>query len=134
MGFPLEQLYLKLCAEQYLNFKIPRDKRSAFTRLRCGVLSLEIETGRYSRTPLDQRICKLCNIEVETEIHFLTKCPIYCNQRMKLFDIANEFYNNFNEMGSEQKICILLSSKKLQSTVINYVHEMFLTRKLAIVK
>ena len=33
--------------------------------------SLEIETGRYSATHLEQRICKVCtSLHVENEDHF----------------------------------------------------------------
>ena len=46
--------------------------------------SLEIETGRYNATPLDQRICKFCTSpHVENEYHFLLVCPVYTYLRRK---------------------------------------------------
>ena len=39
-------------------------------------LFLEIEKGRHQNIPLNERICKLCKLEIEDEIHFLLQCPI----------------------------------------------------------
>ena len=68
----------ELCTEQYLNLNIPRTKRSPFVKLRCGVLPLQIELGRFQRIPIDQRICTQCDSgEVEDEMHFLMKYKKY---------------------------------------------------------
>jgi hypothetical protein len=37
---------------------------------------LEIEKGRHQNIPLNERICKLCKLEIEDEIHVLLQCPI----------------------------------------------------------
>jgi hypothetical protein len=39
-------------------------------------LFLEIEKARQQNIPLNERICKLCKLEIEDEIHFLLQCPI----------------------------------------------------------
>ena len=39
--------------------------------LRMGCLPLEVETGRYTGTPYEQRICKLCRSAPEDQEHFL---------------------------------------------------------------
>ena len=41
-----------LVPESYLNINMPRYQRAAYVKLQCGVLPLEIETGRYSDTIL----------------------------------------------------------------------------------
>ena len=48
------------------------NRRRTITMLRCGCLPLEVETGRYRtpKTPLQQRICQLC------ENH----CPSHCSE------------------------------------------------------
>ena len=47
--------------------------------------SLEIETGRYNATPLEQRICKFCTSpHVEKAYHFLLVCRIYTQLRRKI--------------------------------------------------
>ena len=52
-----------------------KSKRSIFCQLRIGILPLEIELGRYFRTNVSERICKLCKQDIEDEIHFVCVCP-----------------------------------------------------------
>lgn len=59
--------------EPYLNlfnFK----QRQVLTKLRIEDHQLAIETGRHKNIPDPERICKLCEEEVEDEIHFLLQC------------------------------------------------------------
>ena len=42
-------------------------------RFRCGSHSLPIETGRWSRIPRDERLCKTCKV-VGDEHHVLFEC------------------------------------------------------------
>ena len=59
--------------EKYLdnnNFK----QRNIFCKFRIGCHKLEIETGRHNNIPVNERICKLCNMNIENEIHFLLQC------------------------------------------------------------
>ena len=37
-----------------------------------SVTSLEIENGRYNKTPCEERLCKNCGI-IEDEAHFILK-------------------------------------------------------------
>jgi hypothetical protein len=39
-------------------------------RFRISPHSLEIEKRRHQNIPLNERICKLCKLEIEDEIHF----------------------------------------------------------------
>ena len=39
------------------------------SQLRVGILPLEIESSRYVRKKLTERLCKLCHCNVEDEIH-----------------------------------------------------------------
>ena len=43
---------------------------STFIKIRISNSNLNIEKGRYSNTPAEDRICKLCNSGVEDEFHF----------------------------------------------------------------
>ena len=45
----------------------------AMTKFRVGSHSLKIETGRWSRTPREQRLCRTCN-EFGDEFHALFSC------------------------------------------------------------
>ncbi len=61
---------------------LPRNERSLVARLLCGILPLEIETGRYKdknknkdKTERKQRYCKVCESKsVEDEVHFVFCC------------------------------------------------------------
>ena len=52
--------------------------RKGIAKIRCSSHTLAIEKGRHNNKLRDERVCSVCNLnEVETEDHFLTKCPIY---------------------------------------------------------
>ena len=57
--------------------------------VRMGCLPLEVETGRFrcAARPLQQRLCKLCSLDVENEAHFLLHCPALQNERTDLFSV-----------------------------------------------
>ena len=42
--------------------------RNILIRFRISAHSLEIEKGRHQNIPLNERICKLCKLEIEEEI------------------------------------------------------------------
>ena len=47
-------------------------------KLRIGRHNLPVETGRYDKIPLDERICPLCSgSEIEDETHLLLDCQRY---------------------------------------------------------
>jgi hypothetical protein len=57
--------------ENYLFKTIPFQYRSAYTKLRCGVALIRLETGRYENLPLDRRFCFNCEGVVEDEKYVL---------------------------------------------------------------
>jgi len=59
---------------------IPEQDRIATTRLRLGSHHLRIETGRWSRTPLQNRTC-ICETGIQSEEHVLILCPMSANLR-----------------------------------------------------
>ena len=54
---------------------IPEHYRLAFTRMRTSSHRLRIETGRWSRLPRDQRLCK-CGQAIGDECHAMTECTL----------------------------------------------------------
>ena len=62
--------------EKYLEVK---DKmgRCLMARLRAGTNWLRIEQGRWVGEAREERICRVCEGEVEDESHFLRRCPEY---------------------------------------------------------
>lgn len=62
-------------------------QRSLISRLRCGVLHLRIETGRFVHESIGERLCLLCDEnQVESEHHFIFDCQATHPEREELFD------------------------------------------------
>ncbi len=59
-----------------------RKHRSYLAQYRCGILQLEMETGRWQNKTVEEKICKVCeSSEVENEFHFIFSCTLYNNIR-----------------------------------------------------
>jgi hypothetical protein len=76
--------------EPYLDHINCFELRRSVTKFRCSDHRLEIETGRHKnignrRVHVEERICQVCKVEVETELHFLLGCPVYSNLRARYF-------------------------------------------------
>ena len=70
-----------------VGYDLSKSQRSLCAQFRSGILPLHVETGRYTGTELDQRLCGYCELgEVEDETHFLLYCPFYHDLRKTLFD------------------------------------------------
>ena len=54
-----------ICFEKYL-IKIPYNLRIWITKLRTSNLEILIETGRWRNIPVEERICNICNENIET--------------------------------------------------------------------
>ena len=77
---------------------LTESSRLAITRLRLGSHSLRIETGRWSRTPEEQRLCQ-CERAIQTESHVLLECPLSEHLRSEM----NLNYNNITELLNPDK-------------------------------
>ncbi len=51
-----------ILTEPYVIALLSKYQRSALAKFRCGVAPLKIETGKYTRTPEEERLCTLCNL------------------------------------------------------------------------
>ena len=68
---------------------IPDYTRVSFSRLRLMSHSLRVETGRWSRTPREERLCDRCDTQqVQDEEHVLISCPSTQHIRQR-FDALN---------------------------------------------
>jgi hypothetical protein len=73
-----------LTREKYLDIIHENKFRYALARFRVSAHRLAIETGRYTGTEINERICLSCNMnQVESEYHFLLVCPKYRELRYK---------------------------------------------------
>ena len=59
--------------------------RKVMSRIRCGCNSLRVNTGRWDGEEIDERLCLMCGVAVETEQHFLLECNFYQQERENLF-------------------------------------------------
>ena len=64
----------RLTGLMYTCASVTERDRIATSRLRLGSHSLRVETGRWSRTPRENRLC-ICD-NVQDEIHVLLHCPL----------------------------------------------------------
>ena len=69
--------------EPYLLIIKDKEVRRSISKLRCGNHDLMIETGRYKKQPVEERLCSKCSC-VEDEVHFLTECELSSITREKL--------------------------------------------------
>ena len=58
--------------------------RRLMTALRCGAHVLRICTGRWADLPEAERVCEMCGLAVETELHFVVHCAFRADTRKKL--------------------------------------------------
>lgn len=94
----------EFCYEKYLDIVDNSNFRKELSRFRLSAHNLEIESGRFENIDRDNRKCKICNINVESEYHFLLVCPKYRDIRRKCC-INSSF-------PSLKKFYCIMSSKK----------------------
>ena len=57
---------------------------SCLIKLRLSSHNLSIETGRYCKTPRNERFCSFCQThEIEDEFHHILICPFLNDIRLK---------------------------------------------------
>ena len=93
------------------------DKRRLITKFKISSHQLEIERGRYRNIPASQRICKLCNLEVEDELHFLLECPKSNKIRKEILEQLENKFNNLKSLDNTSKFVWLFSAED------NYVYD-----------
>ena len=113
--------------ERYLTDIKNVKHRMAMTRLRLSSHNLNIEEGRYSSTPREERICSLCKKDVEDETHFLIICPMYNNIKHHLSEHNDILTSNL--YSCQDKAVKLMTCRDLNS-VAKYAHKAFEDRNV----
>ena len=94
----------------------PRHRR-AMSKLRLSSHTLEIERGRYTKVPAEERFCAYCKQmgqnTVEDENHFLLKCPMSDELRDKY--LQSEIVNN-PHISDDEKLSQILTDSDLKKT------------------
>ena len=93
--------------ENYVTCMMPRGHRAAFSKFRCGVAPIRVETGRYERLALEDRHYFNCSNQVEDEERVLLHCPIYQEIRQTLFDKILTSNRDFMQKSNIEKLCFI---------------------------
>ena len=79
-----------------------RMERSALSKLKCRVLPLHIETGRYSGRPLGERLCLVCEEGLlEDETHFRLVCPTLHQTRTEFLTEISSLHPEFCQLNNK---------------------------------
>ncbi len=120
--------------EPYLHLdNIPAKWRKLFCSLRVSCHDLEIERGRYKKNPKppEERICKICNIEAETEEHFIMACPAYRKQRMSLLNKLSNSMPGIYAMEHGERFNYIMNNRHITSIkyIMEYINEIYMLRR-----
>ena len=112
-----------------MNVVTSRAHRSLLAKLRGGSAMLEIETGRYTGLPAEQRLCKLCKSDVGDEAHFILTCPALQDSRCCLFDYMSLRTPNFPHLSVEEMLRAVMVEAGHSRRVSSLLHHMFRVRQ-----
>ena len=102
---------MSLVLRNMLNCLCQKKYRSALCKFRCGVAPIRIETGRYERLNVTDRICNICDNhdnEIEDEKHVIMKCTLYNDLRETLFSDASDVSSDFNNFSLEETCFVFI--------------------------
>lgn len=119
----------QFCTEKYLTSKLPFMYRSAFTKFRCGVAPLRIETGRYENIDVMNRKCFNCPDTIEDEKHVLLYCPLYNDIRKELVSALDDVLRNRDIISDDDKMVTIFSSENLVYLSAKACHHILFERK-----
>ena len=74
----------------YMDTHLSQGLRCAISQICTSSHQLEVETGRFRGILAEGRICQLCHLEPETELHYICHCPVY-------YEIRGRFHCLFRE-------------------------------------
>ena len=109
---------------------LSKSSRSNIAKLRSGTLPLNIELGRYTNVPKEQRTCKMCNYNViEDELHFMFKCPKYLTLRLILFQkVYTKTLVDFSTMSDMEHIQFFTTDKRIIGDTSAYIRNALLLK------
>ncbi len=121
--------------EKYCTLILPPSHRSAFSKFRCGVAPIRLETGRFEGLPVDRRLCPFCN-DIENESHVLLQCSLYNDNRNVLFCKANSdsVVHNFLTLDDTEKMNVIFTEPSLIRMSAKSCHEILQRRRFFLCK
>ena len=116
--------------EPYLTEVTNSKHRIAMAQLRLSGHRLEIETGRYSDTTSEERLCTYCHYfghrAIGDEIHFLLNCPMLENIRLK--HLPQNLHNNPSDDTEKFKSRMSHNENNDLKQTAKFIHEAFKER------
>ena len=123
-----------ICLEKYLHEINNHKHKVALSRFRLSNHNLLIEKGRHMRPRLErnERKCFICKEKIENEMHFLTECPLYKNERAILYQACRENSKNFTSLTKEQKFIFIMTNEcaNVMRSLGKFVFESFKLREI----
>lgn len=91
------------------------------TRLRLSNHNLLVETGRHFRPKLEkrERKCFICKNKIEDEMHFITSCPLYSNERKSLYKSLIHNSKEFQSLRTEEQKFIFIMTNENVNVMTN---------------
>ena len=96
--------------ERYLLLDIDKLHVKNYLKVRIYNSRLMIEQGRHKQLEVNKRVCPICLSEIETEFHFIMKCPSFNDQREKLFHNIYTIVPSFKDMSETDKFVFIMQS------------------------
>ena len=95
--------------ENYVKYCSSRFQRSLLAQIRCGILPIRIEVGRFNNEKEDKRICQVCDQQkIENEFHFICECSQYDIYRQDMYNYVKAKNVNFASFDNENKFVYLM--------------------------
>ena len=121
--------------ETFVTINMSICQRYLLSQLRYGILPLKIETGRYVKLPLCERLCNFCNeASVESEIHFLFECKQYEELREGFYNDIHTTIDDFSTLSNEQKLNIIFSKSSFIRKFASYLQNCYRKRSSILYK
>ncbi len=104
-------------------------QRSYLAQLRCGILPLHIETGRWYGVQEENRLWKACNNnQIENEYHFIFHCNAYSTQRTAFYHQISSVMPTFIDNNDEDKLNPLMNIEHV-NLFSRYICEIYKIRQ-----
>ena len=85
--------------ESYIECATNGAHKSSLTNFRCGILTLNVEAGRFNAITLEFRLCLFCDDNVvEDENNSFFSSDLYNDLRSSLYDYMRQDVPNFNTL------------------------------------
>ena len=114
--------------EGYIDTVNCRAHRALLAKLRGGTAPLEIERGRYVGLVPEDRLCKLCSVEVEDEPHFCIRCNALEEERQHLFQFMERITPGFISLNTTDKFIRIMTCANTHTKVSKLQYNMYLQR------